>query len=135
MPGRSLGQEDPLEESMATHSSILAWRIPWQKSLERVRLLKTAEEQGGPPPGLGAVGLAERERPWGREGNTGKALCEALGEVLPSPCQNYALKFMNQDTQNSKEKHIHFNHSCHIWDKQCRRLCCLVAQSCLAVAH
>ena len=26
---RSLGQEDPLEEAMATHSSILAWRIPW----------------------------------------------------------------------------------------------------------
>ena len=26
---KSLGQEDPLEEEMATHSSILAWRIPW----------------------------------------------------------------------------------------------------------
>ena len=26
---RSLGREDPLEEGMATHSSILAWRIPW----------------------------------------------------------------------------------------------------------
>ena len=26
---RSLGQEDPLEEEMATHSSIHAWRIPW----------------------------------------------------------------------------------------------------------
>ena len=26
---RSLGQEDPLEESMATRSNILAWRIPW----------------------------------------------------------------------------------------------------------
>ena len=25
----SLGQEDPLEEGMATHSSIVAWRIPW----------------------------------------------------------------------------------------------------------
>ena len=25
----SLGQEDPLEEEMTTHSSILAWRIPW----------------------------------------------------------------------------------------------------------
>ena len=25
----SLGQEDPLEEGMATHCSILAWRIPW----------------------------------------------------------------------------------------------------------
>ena len=26
---RSLGREDPLEEGIATHSSILAWRIPW----------------------------------------------------------------------------------------------------------
>ena len=26
---RSLGEEDPLEKGMATHSSILAWRIPW----------------------------------------------------------------------------------------------------------
>ena len=26
---RSLGQEDPLEEEMATHSSVRAWRIPW----------------------------------------------------------------------------------------------------------
>ena len=26
---RSLGGEDPLEKEMATHSSILAWRIPW----------------------------------------------------------------------------------------------------------
>ena len=26
---RFLGQEDPLEKEMATHSSILAWRIPW----------------------------------------------------------------------------------------------------------
>ena len=28
---QSLGQEDPLEEAMATHSSILAWKIPWTK--------------------------------------------------------------------------------------------------------
>ena len=26
---RSLGQEDPLKKEMTTHSSILAWRIPW----------------------------------------------------------------------------------------------------------
>ena len=26
---QSLGREDPLEEAMATHSSILAWKIPW----------------------------------------------------------------------------------------------------------
>ena len=29
MQVQSLGQEDPLEEGTATHSSILAWRIPW----------------------------------------------------------------------------------------------------------
>ena len=27
--GQSLGQEDPLEEGVATHSSIFVWRIPW----------------------------------------------------------------------------------------------------------
>ena len=29
MQVQSLGQEDPLEEEMATHSSTLAWKIPW----------------------------------------------------------------------------------------------------------
>ena len=28
-----LGQEDPLDEEMAAHSSILAWRIPWAEEL------------------------------------------------------------------------------------------------------
>ena len=28
---RSLDQEDPLEEGMATHSSVLSWRIPWRE--------------------------------------------------------------------------------------------------------
>ena len=41
---RSLGGEDPLEEGMATHSSVLAWRIPWTEE----------------PAGL--------YRPWGHEG-------------------------------------------------------------------
>ena len=27
----SLGREDPLEEGMATHSSVVAWRIPWKE--------------------------------------------------------------------------------------------------------
>ena len=33
---QSLGQEDPLEKGMATHSSILAWRIPWTKEPGRL---------------------------------------------------------------------------------------------------
>ena len=34
---QSLGQEDPLEKDMATHSSILAWRIPWTKEPGRLQ--------------------------------------------------------------------------------------------------
>ena len=34
---RSLGQEDPLEKEMATHSSILAWRIPWTEKPGRLQ--------------------------------------------------------------------------------------------------
>ena len=33
---QSLAQEDPLEEGMATHSSILAWRIPWTEKSGRL---------------------------------------------------------------------------------------------------
>ena len=33
----SLGQEGPLEKGMATHSSILAWRIPWTEELGRLQ--------------------------------------------------------------------------------------------------
>ena len=36
-PVRSLGWEDPLEKEMATHSSILAWRIPWTEELGRLQ--------------------------------------------------------------------------------------------------
>ena len=34
---RSLGWEDPLEEGVATHSSILAWRIPWTEEPGRLQ--------------------------------------------------------------------------------------------------
>ena len=44
----SLGQEDPLEEGLATHSSILAWRIPW------------TEEPGG----LQSMGLQRVAHDW-----------------------------------------------------------------------
>ena len=32
-----LGQEDPLEKGMATHSSILAWKIPWTEEPDRLQ--------------------------------------------------------------------------------------------------
>ena len=33
---RSLGQDDPLEKGMATHSSTLAWKIPWTEESGRL---------------------------------------------------------------------------------------------------
>ena len=47
-PVRSLCREDPLEKRMATHSSILAWRIPW------------TEEPGG----LQSMGLQRVRHDW-----------------------------------------------------------------------
>ena len=52
---QSMGQEEPLEKGMATHSSILAWRIPWTKEpvgyspwdckeLDKIEQLSTAQQ-------------------------------------------------------------------------------------------
>ena len=38
---RSLGREDPLEKRMATHSSILAWKIPWTEELGRLQPMES----------------------------------------------------------------------------------------------
>ena len=42
---RSLGREDPLEEGMATHSSILAWRIPMDRGASQATILGVAKSQ------------------------------------------------------------------------------------------
>ena len=40
---QSPGLEDPLEESMTTHSSILAWRIPWTEEPDRLQSMGNKE--------------------------------------------------------------------------------------------
>ena len=47
MQVRSLGPEDPLEEEMATHSSILAWKLPWTEEpggLQSMRLQRAGHD-------------------------------------------------------------------------------------------
>ena len=39
MQVRCLGQEDPLDEGMATYSSILTWRIPWTEELDSLQFI------------------------------------------------------------------------------------------------
>ena len=39
--GSISGSEDPLEEGMATHSKILAWRIPWTEQLGRLQFIES----------------------------------------------------------------------------------------------
>ena len=42
---QSLGWEDPLQEGMATHSSIVAWRIPWTEEPGRLQTMGSQENQ------------------------------------------------------------------------------------------
>ena len=42
---RSLGHEDPLEKEMATHSSILAWKIPWMEEPGGLQFMGVAKSQ------------------------------------------------------------------------------------------
>ena len=44
---RSLGREDPLEKEMATHSSILAWKIPWTRGAWRATVAKSQKRLNG----------------------------------------------------------------------------------------
>ena len=57
MQVRSLGQKDPLERTMATHSNILAWEIPWTEEPGGGRRL---EPGGGRR--LESVGVAELDK-------------------------------------------------------------------------
>ena len=64
---RSLGREDPLEKEMATHSSILAWRIPWTE--EPGGLQSTGWQRVGTTEGLHLLqniqsSLCYRVGPW-----------------------------------------------------------------------
>ena len=56
MQVQSLGQEDPLEKEMATHSSILAWKIPWKEEPGRLQSLRSQRVRHDlvtkSPPGL-----------------------------------------------------------------------------------
>ena len=54
---RFLGQEDPLKKEMATHSSILAWRIPWTEDPGRLQSMRVTRVRHNlvtkTPPSLG----------------------------------------------------------------------------------
>ena len=101
---RSLGQEDPLEEEMATHSKILAWSIPWTnepdglQSMGSQRIRHNYRRQWHPTPVLlpgkshglkSLVGCS----PWGRkESNTTERLhfhfsLSCIGEGNGTPLQ------------------------------------------------
>ena len=43
--GSILGEENPLEKKMATHSSILAWEIPWTEEFGRLQSMRSQKSQ------------------------------------------------------------------------------------------
>ena len=73
---RSLGWEDHLEKGMATHSSILAWRIPW------------TEEPGG----LQSMGRKESD-------TTERLTCSLLGCALGAPAHSLLPPRLSRDAE------------------------------------
>ena len=84
---RSLGGEDPLEKEMATHSSILAWEIPW------------AEEPGGPQ----SMGL-QRVRHFNRYSK----FCKSHGRRSLVGCSPWG----RWGSDTTEQLHFHFSLSC-----------------------
>ena len=54
---QSLGREDPMEEEMVTHSSILAWEMPWTEEPDRPQFMGSRKSQTS----------AEHTHPWGED--------------------------------------------------------------------
>ena len=57
---RSLGWKDPLEKEMATHSSSLAWRIPWTEELGGLQSMRLTRKKLGTTEQLALSSEAER---------------------------------------------------------------------------
>ena len=81
----SLGQEDPLEKEMATHSSILAWEIPWTEE----------------PDGLQSMGSQRVGHDWATN-----PLVEAWGSRGPRRWR-ICLKSHNMSSPTERDLHLH----------------------------
>ena len=84
---QSLGREDPLEEDMATHSSILAWRIPW------------TEEPGG----LQSIGLLGVRHDYSNYMHACMPVCLSLTYYVSQ--EKYISLFSNKMKQNDLKLH------------------------------
>ena len=115
----SLGQEDPLEKEMATHSSILAWIIPWTK--EPGRLQSMGSQRVGHNwvtsllfpvflPGQGQRSLAGYS-PWCHKSQT-RLSDYTITTALPHGCS-----FQNRSKETRKQNI--FNTITHIWLHYC----------------
>ena len=64
---QSLGQKDPLEEEMATHSSILAWEIPWTEEIGGLQSMGSQRVGQNLLTTVYKLGSQQRPTKWQRE--------------------------------------------------------------------
>ena len=97
--GSILGQEDLLEEVMAAHSSILAWRTPWTEE----------------PNGLQPMGSQRVRHDWNDLAQNGDA------DIENRPMDTGGWEEGEEGTERVARKHIHY----HMWNRQPMRICCM----------
>ena len=104
MPIQSLGQEDALEEDMATHSSILTWKIPW------------TEERGGLQP----VGSQIAEHNWSNLAHTqgefqipGRKIDTQSPDIKKKKGLIMSLNFILEEMKNHQNKQKDVSNSRH----------------------
>ena len=84
---RSLGREDPLEKEIATHSSTLAWKIPWMEERDRLQPMGSQRFRHG-----GATSISMEIEPHA-----------AIAVDLQHPLREFRVEPLRKSTSPNKE--------------------------------
>ena len=104
---RSLGQKDPLEESMATYSSILAWRIPWTEDPGRLQS-KGSHRVRHNWSNLARMHMSSLGRS-PREGNGNPLLYSCLGHSMGRGAWWTTLHGVSKESGKTEHAHTHIS--------------------------
>ena len=87
----SLGQEDPLEEKTATHSSILAWKIPWTEEPSRLQSKSLQREESDVTEQLTHTHPKQKEAKWDKKYDYLEVMRRWMGTLMYGFCPIHSI--------------------------------------------